>query len=187
MQKIKMLKRWLLNGAEGVLAAMLAAMFFTFVLQIFSRYIINKPFGWTLEVCLSLWLWLVFWGNAFVVKHEEHVTFDVLFQSVRPGTRRIFALIGAASIVIGLGFSFYPTWDFIDFLKIKKSAILKIPMRTVFSIYMFFLISAIVVYGLRFIRVLRYGIEEEHLEVKEVLPDSAHEGKQENNGEGDAP
>ena len=172
MQKTKMLKGWLLKGAEGVLAAMLAAMFFTFVLQIFSRYVMNQPFGWTLEVCLSLWLWLVFWGNAFVVQHEEHVTFDVLFTTVRPGTRRIFALLGAASIVIGLGISLYPTYDFIDFLKIKKSAILKIPMRTVFSIYAIFLLSAIVVYSLRFIRIVRHGLQEEHPEVTESLKHS---------------
>ena len=166
MQGMKILKRGLLKGAEGVVAAMLAAMFLTFVLQIFSRYIMNEPFGWTLEVCLTLWVWLVFWGCAFVVRHDEHVAFDMLYRSVRPRTRRIFALLGSAAIVIGLAASFYPTWDWIDFLKIKKSAILKIPMRTVFSIYAIFLISAIVVYGWRFVRIVRHGLPEDHPEDK---------------------
>ena len=166
MQKLKMLKRWLLRLAEGVVAAMLAAMFLTFVLQIFSRYIMNEPFGWTLEVCLTLWVWLVFWGNAFVVRHDEHVKFDVIYHAVRPGTRRIFALLGAAAIVIGLGISLYPTWDWIDFLKIKKSAILKIPMRTIFSIYAIFLVSAVVVYAWRFVGIVRYGAPEDIAEDK---------------------
>ncbi len=166
MQAMKILKRGLLKGAEGVVAAMLAAMFLTFVLQIFSRYIMNEPFGWTLEVCLTLWVWLVFWGCAFVVRHDEHVTFDMLYRAVRPGTRRIFALLGSAAIVIGLAASFYPTWDWIDFLKIKKSAILKIPMRTVFSIYAIFIISAIVVYAWRFVRIVRHGFPEDHPEDK---------------------
>ncbi|MDJ0784012.1 MAG: TRAP transporter small permease [Desulfosarcinaceae bacterium] len=161
MQGMKLLKKWLLRGAEGIMAAMLAAVFLTFVLQIFSRYVINRPIGWTLEVCLTLWLWLVFWGNAFVVRHREHVTFDVLYNAVRPRTRRIFALVGSAAIVVGLAVSFYPTWDFIDFLRIKKSAILKIPMRTVFSIYAIFMISAIVVYAWRFVMILRRGLPEE--------------------------
>ena len=60
MQSMKMLKRGLLIGAEGMVAAMLAAIFLTFVLQIFSRYVMSTPFGWTLEVCLTLWVWLVF-------------------------------------------------------------------------------------------------------------------------------
>ena len=176
MQKIKMLRGWLRVAAEGMVAAMLAAMFLTFVLQIFSRYIMNQPIGWTLEVCLTLWLWLVFWGCAFVVRHDEHVAFDVVYKSVRPGTRRVFALLGAAAIVVGLGISFLPTVDFIDFLKIKKSAILKIPMRTVFSIYAIFLVSAICVYGWRFFSVIRHGLPEDHLEVGEILDQSPSEG-----------
>ncbi len=177
MQITRKLIGWLRAAAEGVVAAMLAAMFLTFVLQIFSRYIMNQPIGWTLEVCLTLWLWLVFWGCAFVVRHDEHVTFDVLYTSVRSGTRRVFALLGAAAIVVGLGISLLPTLDFIDFLKIKKSAILKIPMRTVFSIYAIFLISAICVYAWRFISVIRHGLDEEHLEVGETLQQSASEGE----------
>jgi len=163
---MKMIKKWLLKGAEGVAAAMLAAMFFTFILQIFSRYVLVQPFGWTLEACLTLWVWIVFWGNAFVVRHDEHVTFDVLYHAVRPRTRKIFALLGSAAIVIGMGVSLYPTWDYIDFLKIKKSALLRIPMRTVFSIYAIFIIAAVLTYGWRFIRILRHGVPEEHPEDK---------------------
>ncbi len=166
MHGMKMLKRGLLKGAEGVVAATLAAMFFTFVLQIFSRYVMNEPFGWTLEVCLTLWVWLVFWGCAFVVRHDEHVKFDVLYNAVRPRTRRIFALLGSAAIVIGLAATFYPTWDWIDFLKIKKSAILRIPMRTVFSIYAIFLITAVLVYAWRFVRIVRHGVPDENPEDK---------------------
>ena len=167
MQGMKLLKKWLLKGGEGMVAAMLAAMFLTFVLQIFSRYVMNQPIGWTLEVCLTLWLWLVFWGNAFVVRHKEHVAFDVLYNAVQTRTRRIFALLGSAAIVIGLALSLFPTWDFIDFLKIKKSAILKIPMRTVFSVYAIFVISAILVYAWRFVRILRHGVPEEMGEDKQ--------------------
>ena len=166
MQSMKKLKRGLLIGAEGMVAAMLAAIFLTFVLQIFSRYVMSNPFGWTLEVCLTLWVWLVFWGCAFVVGHDEHVTFDVVYRAVKPGTRRILALLGSAAIVIGLIASFYPTWDWINFLKIKKSAILKIPMRTVFSIYAIFIISTVAVYAWRFVKIVRHGVPEDNLESK---------------------
>jgi len=163
---MEIMKKWLLRGAEGIAAALLAAMFLTFILQIFSRYVLVQPFGWTLEACLTLWVWIVFWGNAFVVQHDEHVIFDVIYHAVRPGTRRIFALLGSAAIVIGLAISFYPTWDYIDFLKIKKSALLRIPMRTVFSIYAIFIIAVVLTYARRFIRILRYGVPKEHPEDK---------------------
>lgn len=154
-------KDWLLKGAESIAAAMLAAMFLTFLLQIFSRYVLAEPFGWTLELCLTLWLWMIFWGNAFVVRHDEHVTFDVLYHAVGRRTRKVFALSGAAAIVVGLAYSLAPTWDYIDFLKIKKSATLRVPMRTIFSIYAVFLVATIAVYAYRFVMVLRKGAPED--------------------------
>lgn len=149
--------------AEAITAAMLAALFLTFLLQIFSRYVLAEPFGWTVELCLSLWIWIVFWGNAFTVKHEDHVTFDMLYLHVRPGTQRVFALISAAAIAVGMAVSLLPTWDYIDFMQIKKSATLQIPMRTIFSIYAVFVIAIGVSYTLRFIQVLKHGLPHKEL------------------------
>lgn len=147
----------LFRAAEGVAAAMLAAIFLTFLLQIFSRYVLAEPFGWTLELCLMLWLWIIFWGNAFIVRHEDHVTFDVIYQRAGPQMRRRFALIGTAAIAIGMAISLYPTWDFIDFMKIRKSATLRIPMRTVFSIYVLFVVAVVLANAWRFVWLLRHG------------------------------
>ena len=140
---------------------MLAAMFLTFVLQIFSRYILLEPFGWTLELCLALWVWIVFWGNAFIVRERDHVSFDILYLAVPQRARQILALISAAAIVAAMVWSFLPTWDYIDFLKIKKSATLKIPMRTIFSIYGIFMIAVALRYAWRFVRILRDGPPDE--------------------------
>lgn len=146
---------------EGAAAALLAALFVTFVLQIFSRYALARPFGWTLELCLTLWVWLVFFGGAFVVRHRDQVSFDALYRRVGARTRRLFALVGAAAIVCAMAASFLPTWDFIDFLKIKKSATLGVSMRAVFSIYALFMLAVIVGYAARFFRILRRGLPEE--------------------------
>lgn len=158
---MKSISKWLSKGAEGVAAALLAAMFLTFVLQIFSRYVLVSPIGWTLELNLTLWIWLIFWANAFVVRNDDHVTFDIVYLAVRPRTRRIFALIISGSIAVGLAISLYPTWDYIDFLKIKKSATLKIPLNQVFSIYAVFLIAVVLAHSYRFYQAWRYGAPED--------------------------
>ena len=158
---MKSISRWLKTGAEGVAAAMLAAMFLTFILQIFSRYVLVSPIGWTLELNLTLWVWLVFWGNAFIVRSRDHVSFDIIYLAVRPRTRRILALIISASVAIGLAISLYPTWDYIDFLKIKKSATLKIPLNQIFSIYAVFLIAVVLAHAYHFIDVVRHGAPED--------------------------
>ncbi|WP_114286717.1 TRAP transporter small permease [Candidatus Halocynthiibacter alkanivorans] len=150
-------KKWFIHGSEFIAAGMLAAMFLTFLLQIFSRYVLLTPFGWTLELCLTLWIWLVFFGNAFVVRERDHVTFDIFYLMAPSRVRRFLALISAAAIAGGMIWAFLPTWDYIDWMKIRKSATLKIPLRTVFSIYAIFMIAVAARYIWRFIDILRNG------------------------------
>mgnify|MGYP006346654571 CR=1 FL=1 len=70
---MKPLTRWLRHAAEGVAAAMLVALFVVFLVQIAARYVFNVPMGWTVEVCLTLWLWIVFWGGAFCLRPADHI------------------------------------------------------------------------------------------------------------------
>ena len=154
---------------EGMVATMLAVMFFAFLLQIFSRYVLSAPLGWTLELCLTLWVWVVFWGCAFNVRQKDHVTFDVVYYSVRPPIRKLFALFSAASIVGIMAYSFIPTWGYIDFLKIKNSATLSIPMRDVFSIYMVFIASTVIIYTYRFFNILIFGLPKSETDLKEKI------------------
>ena len=149
------------RGMEFIAASMLAAMFLTFLLQIFSRYVLLTPFGWTLELCLMLWVWIVFFGNAFIVRERDHVSFDIFYLAAPQRVRQVFALISAAAIIAGMAWSLLPTWDWIDWLKIKKSATLKIPLRTVYSIYAVFMVAIIARYAWRFVRILRKGPPDE--------------------------
>ena len=76
---MKMISKWFTRGVSFVTATMLAAMFVTFLLQIFSRYVLQTPFGWTLELCLILWVWIVFFGCAFLVRKRTtlHSIFSI--------------------------------------------------------------------------------------------------------------
>lgn len=163
--------RWAAHGAEFIAAAMLAAMFFVFLLQIFSRYVVGAPLGWTLELILILWVWIVFFGNAFIVRERDHVSFDILYLAARRPTRRVFALISAAAIAGAMIWSLLPTWEYIDFLKIRKTTTVrepfsgeKIPLRTIFSIYMVFMVAVAARYIGRFVYLLVKGPPATELE-----------------------
>ncbi len=92
---------WLQARADNVSAALLAAMFAAFILQIFTRYVINNPLSWTQEVCVTTWLWLVLWGSAFSLNEHDQVRFDVLYTWVGRPTRRWFAIASAAALFAG--------------------------------------------------------------------------------------
>ena len=134
---------------------MLTAMFLAFVLQIFSRYVLRAPLGWTLEACLLCWLWLVFWSSAFVLKHHEHVRFSVLEESVGPRVRRVFAIISAIAIIAAFGVALGPSYDFVSFMAIEKTSLIKIRFDYVFSIYLLFCGAMILRYSHRALNAFR--------------------------------
>lgn len=157
---------WLRARADNVAAGILAVMFATFLLQIVTRYVFNNPLGWTLEVCLTAWLWLVFWGSAFVLDDRDHVKFDVIYHWAGAKARRIFALVSAAALFAGFAASFPATIDYITFYKIKSSATLGIRFDIVFSVYGFFAASMIIRYALRIWFLARGGNpDDQHPEV----------------------
>lgn len=143
------------QGADGVAAGMLAVMFVIFIAQIAARYIFNLPVGWTVEACLTLWLWLVLWGAAFCLGDKDHVKFDLLYQTASPHKRRIFAAASALAMVVGLVVALPDSWDYVTFYKIKKSATLRIPLNYVFSIYIFFCLALIARYAWGLAQILR--------------------------------
>ena len=146
---------WLRRRAEDVAAGLLAVMFLTFLVQIFTRYVINYPLAWTLEVCLTAWLWLVFWGAAFILDDRDQVKFDMFYLAASTRVRRILALVTAVAIVAGFVAALPATWDYISFYQIKKSPTLRIRLDIVFSVYGIFAVAIIARYALRAWQLMR--------------------------------
>lgn len=180
------IQKWFVRGTEFIAASMLAAMFLTFLAQIFSRYVLLTPFGWTLELCLLLWVWIVFFGCAFLVRERDHVAFDIFYLAAPRRVQRILALISCAAIVIGTVWVMLPTLEYIDWMKIRKTTTVKnpftgakIPLRTIFSIYAIFMVALIARYAWRFVDILQHGPPSDS-ELASIVRDSGDdEGDQE--------
>lgn len=184
--------------ADAIAAGMLAAIFLIFLLQIGSRYMPRimsglgleetfptlaaiEPLGWTLELIGILWVWVIFFACAFVVREHDHVKFDIIYLAVSRRTRQIFFLIGALGIAAGMAWALIPTWEYVDFMRLRKTATVrwplfdigaiglengqKIPLRTIFSIYLAFMVMVALRYLWMFVDVLRNGPPKTELEV----------------------
>ena len=137
---------WLRRRAENVAAAMLAVMFAAFIIQIVFRYFFNFPVGWTSELTVVMWLWLVLWGAAFVLREDEEIRFDLLSGAAGRRGRMAMGIITALALVVLYGLSLKPSFDYVAFMKVEKSSYLKIRMDWLFSIYVVFVIALIVRY-----------------------------------------
>jgi TRAP-type C4-dicarboxylate transport system permease small subunit len=146
MTKIAAIGRWLAARAENVAAAMLAAMFAAFLIQIAFRYLAGFPTGWTHELSVMLWIWLVLWGAAFVVSEREEIRFDLLYGAVGPGARRAMLIVSAIALIALYLVSLPAVVSYITFMKVEKTAYLKVRFDYLFSIYIVFVVATVVRY-----------------------------------------
>jgi C4-dicarboxylate transporter, DctQ subunit len=137
---------WLQRRAENVAAMMLAVMFAAFLVQIVFRYVLNFPVGWTSELTVVMWLWLVLWGAAFVVKEREEVRFDLLYGAVGRRGRIAMGIVASVALLVLYTASLKASYAYVTFMKVEKSSYLKIRMDWLFSIFLLFLVAVIVRY-----------------------------------------
>lgn len=134
---------WLRRRAEDAVVLMLLAMFLVFLLQIVARYLLQWPIGWTHEVSVMLWIWLVLFGACFVIRDHEEMRFDLVYGAVSDGPRRIMALITAIVTVVMFVIAMPATWDYVTFMKVEKTAYLHIRFNWLYSIYVIFAVVMI--------------------------------------------
>ena len=149
------------RGAELAAAAMFAALFGTFLIQIFTRYVLNNPTAWTQELTLVLYIWIVFWTCSFVLHERDHITFDLISSSLPPRGRRLLAIASTALVVIAFGIALAPSVDFVGFMKIVRTPVLRFPFDLVYSIFIIFLIAVIAAGLWRIGKLLRRDWQQE--------------------------
>lgn len=145
-RSLRAIGSWLARRAENVAVVMLAAMFLAFLLQIAFRYLLGLPIGWTHEISVILWIWLVLWGAAFVVREREEIRFDILYGAVGPGPRRLMALVSGVALIALYVISLPAVVDYVTFMKVERTGYLKIRFDWLFSIYIIFAVATIIRY-----------------------------------------
>lgn len=143
MSKTPSLMGRLHRFAEAIAAALLAIIFVAFIAQIALRYLFNMPVGWTTELSLAAWLWLVLWGAAFVLKDDEEIRIDFLVDRLGPRARRAVVAIGALCVIGLFGMSLPASYDYVSFMKVESSSYLGIRMDITYSIYLVFAVAVI--------------------------------------------
>src|SRR5690606_15635099 len=110
---------WLRRRAENILCLMLLAMFVVFILQIVFRYLLNLSIGWTHEISVALWIWIVLFGCAFVIREADEIRFDLFWGAAKDNNRRVMQIICAVALVTLFGMSLPAIYDYVTFMKVE--------------------------------------------------------------------
>ncbi len=129
-------------------------MFATILLQVFSRYVLNEPLGWTAEISVIAYLWLIFWGAAFMVGHRDQVRFDLIYNHLPPSAQRVMVMTRSLIIIGTLLFALPANFDYIKFMEYDTTGVLEIGFDWVFAIFIIFLAALLVRSLYRSVRLL---------------------------------
>ena len=96
---------------------------------------LDRPIPWADEVSVILFIWVIFWANAFILREREQITFDLVYRLLPPRGQRAAALLRTL-VVGGLFAAALPTVvDYIAFLWREHTAVLMIRLDYVYACF----------------------------------------------------
>ena len=119
--------------------ASFAVMFISFIIQIFTRYVLNDPQVWTYELTVFGFIWTALLGALYAKRRASHVKFTLLYDMYRPRTQIWVRVAGNSLILISFVIGFWPALDYVLFMGFKKSTILGISYDIAFFPFIVFL------------------------------------------------
>jgi TRAP-type C4-dicarboxylate transport system permease small subunit len=131
---------WRLAAQFASFAAslMFGCVFVVFAYKIVMRYAAGDAVAWADEVSVVLFIWILFWGNAFVVDEHRQIKFDLVYRMLPAGGRRL-AYIVRLLIIGGLFLWALPSVvDYILFLWRERTPVLGLRLDAVYSCFGFF-------------------------------------------------
>lgn len=138
------MRRWFKRGADAVGAGLFAILFLVFMVQIVARFGFNRPLPWTDELAVMLYVWVILWAAAFIVPEREHVMFDLVWNAVGPGPRRVMRVLGHAMIGGLAGWALPACWDYVHFMRREGTPVLGLPFMWVFLPFVLLLAALVV-------------------------------------------
>jgi len=127
-----------------VSGVMFALVFLIFNYKIATRYLEHDEAVWADEVSVILFIWIIFWANAFLLRDKEQITFDLVYRQAPDRTKRWMAL--ARLVLIGGIFlwSLPGSIGYILFLWRERTPVLNLRLDMIYSCFGIFLIAVIV-------------------------------------------
>ena len=120
----------------GVMA--FTAVFVAINFQVFMRYVMDRPVGWSEEFPTIAFSIAVLWSAAFMLKAADHITFTLVADLLPGWARRLVSVLANAVIAALFAAALPAVVDFALYMKVLSSPILWIRYDFVFSFFALF-------------------------------------------------
>ena len=105
--------------------------------QVFTRYAMNDPAGWTEEIARYLLVAVVFIGATMSVRRNNHIQVDVFYRFMPRLLARALSTLVDVVRCFFFGYATYLNWMLLERIGSQRMAIVDLPMGWVFGAMLF--------------------------------------------------
>lgn len=105
--------------------------------QVFTRYFLGDPAGWTEEIARYLLVATVFIGASMVVRRNNHIQVDAFYRWMPRLVARVASTLVDAIRVFFFGYATWLNWLLLERIGDQRMAIVDLPMGLVFGAMLF--------------------------------------------------
>ena len=105
--------------------------------QVFTRYVMDDPAGWTEEIARYFLVALVFIGATMSVRKNNHIQVDYFYRLIPAKAGRVLSVAVDLARCLFLGYSSWLCWLLIQRIGSSRMAIVDLPMGWVFGAMLF--------------------------------------------------
>jgi TRAP-type C4-dicarboxylate transport system permease small subunit len=149
--------QWVVHAARLAASLMFACVFVAFIYKIVMRYAAGDAVAWADEISVVLFVWIIFWANAFLIEDRRQIRFDLLVRLLPPRWRRA-AAIARLTVVGGLFLWALPgVLDYIAFLWRERTPVLSLRLDFVYACFGVFVVAVVLRSGIQLFHLVRPG------------------------------
>ena len=133
MQVLKMIFDFIEKALDAVLVVMMIIMGSSIVIQVFSRYVLNRPTSWSEEIARYFFVWITMVGSAVVLRRRGHIDVSVLVDRLPNRLRLAVALLSDLAVLFFLGILCWAGIGITQVAHRQLSAATEVPMSFFYS------------------------------------------------------
>ena len=119
------------------------ALFFSFVITIFVRYVFGKSVTWGNEVSILSYMWIMFFGCGKAMENDEHVVFSLVYDEVSPAVKMAMKVVYNIVLAVFMILCFQPGLRALN-ASTQITGVLKIPYKIAFAPFFWMMLNIIV-------------------------------------------
>ncbi len=130
---MRLLKRALDHGVEGLCIVLLAVICVDLLLGVFSRYVLERTFVWYDEVARACFIWLVFLGAAAAVKRGAHFGLHMFVEMLPPHFKRAALFLTPLTVIVFSAALVWLGWDLMQHGSTQTTAVMAMPVSWIYA------------------------------------------------------